>query len=227
MVVCAIDNTLYTLDFGLETMANLRLAVLLTGSGTTLENLFQKRDAGTLLADVAVVVSSRADAFGLERARKRGIPALVVERKKFVLPEEFSDAIFEAIEPHKPDLVCLAGFMSLLRVPVRYANRVINIHPALLPAFGGKGYYGNKVHASVLEHGCRITGCTVHFVDNEYDQGPIIAQKAVPVLAGDTVETLAERVQEAEREIYPEAIQLFAQGRLKVENRRVVIAPNY
>jgi phosphoribosylglycinamide formyltransferase 1 len=206
-------------------MAKLKLAVLLTGSGTTLENLFEKRDAGKLSADIAVVVSSRPDAYGLERARKRDVPAITVERRKFVLPEEFSDAVFAAIAPYKPDLICLAGFMSLLKIPPAYEHRVINIHPALLPSFGGKGYYGNKVHESVLKHGCKISGCTVHFVDNEYDQGPIIAQKAVPVLAEDTVETLAARVQAAEREIYPEVIQLFAQNRIRLDNRIARIAP--
>lgn len=201
----------------------MRIAVLLTGSGTTLENLFQKRDAGALDVEIVAVLSSRADAFGLERARKRGIPAHVVERKKFVLPEDFSAAIFETLAPYKPDLICLAGFMSLLKIPDAYAHRVINIHPALLPAFGGKGYYGNKVHESVLKAGCKITGCTVHFVDNEYDQGPIVAQRSVPVLDDDTVESLAARVQAAEREIYPEAIQLVAQGRLKIEGRTVKV----
>ena len=208
-----------------NTRKPIRLAVLLTGNGTTLENLFQKRDVGQLSADVVVVLSSRPDAFGLERARKRNIPAVTVERKKFVLPEDFSAAVFEQIEPYKPDLVVLAGFMSLLKIPSAYAHRVINIHPALLPSFGGKGYYGDKVHESVLKAGCKIAGCTVHFVDNEYDQGPIVAQKAVPVLPDDTVQTLAARVQAAEREIYSEAIQLFAEGRLKVDGRIVTVQP--
>jgi len=201
----------------------IRVAVLLTGSGTTLENLFEKRDAGALDVEIVAVLSSRADAFGLERARKRSIPTHVVERKKFVLPEDFSAAIFETLAPYKPDLICLAGFMSLLKIPDAYAHRVINIHPSLLPAFGGKGYYGNKVHESVLKAGCKITGCTVHFVDNEYDQGPIVAQRSVQVLDDDTVESLAARVQAAEREIYPEAIQLVAQGRLKIEGRKVKV----
>jgi phosphoribosylglycinamide formyltransferase-1 len=203
----------------------IRVAVLLTGAGTTLENLFQKRDAGQLDIDIVTVISSRADAYGLERARKRNIPVHVVERKKFVLPEDFSAAIFETLAPYKVDLVCLAGFMSLLRIPDAYSHRVLNIHPALLPAFGGKGYYGNKVHESVLKTGCKLTGCTVHFVDNEYDQGPIVAQRSVPVLPDDTVEILAARVQAAEREVYPEAIQLIAKGKVKVEGRGVRILP--
>lgn len=196
-------------------MANLRVAVLLSGSGTTLENLFEKRDAGKLSVDIVVVVSSRADAYGLERARRRGVPALVVERRKHKETDEFSAAVFGAITPHKPDLVCLAGFMSRLRIPTGYEGRVVNVHPALLPAFGGKGFYGHHVHEAVLRAGCKVTGCTVHFVDAEYDHGPIIAQRAVSVTAGDTVESLAARVQAAERELYPEAIQLIAEGRLR------------
>jgi phosphoribosylglycinamide formyltransferase 1 len=206
-------------------MAKLKLAVLLTGSGTTLENLFQKRDEGKLDVDIAVVVSSRSDAYGLERARKRDVPALVIERKKFVMPEEFSAAIFNSIAPYKPDLICLAGFMSLLKIPPEYHHKVLNIHPALLPAFGGKGYYGHKVHESVLRTGCKVTGCTVHFVDDHYDQGPIVIQKAVPVLEDDSVDILAARVQEAERDAYPQAIQLFAEGRLKINERVVKILP--
>jgi len=199
--------------------------VLLSGSGTTLENLFTHREAGGFPAEVVFVVGSRPDAYGLVRARERGVPTAVVERKRFVLPEEFSDAIFETLEPHRPDLVCLAGFMSLLRIPPAYENRILNLHPALLPSFGGKGYYGMKVHQAVLDQGCKVSGCTVHLVDNEYDHGPIVAQRAVEVKADDTSETLAQRVQEAERELYPQVIRLIAEGRLKVEGRRVAIQP--
>jgi formyltetrahydrofolate-dependent phosphoribosylglycinamide formyltransferase len=204
---------------------NLRLAVLLSGSGTTLENFFVLREQGKLPAEVALVIGSRPDAYGLERAKARSVPTAVVQRKKFVLPEEFSEAIFSTLEPVKPDLVCLAGFLSLLQIPPAYEHRVINIHPALLPSFGGKGYYGNKVHEAVLNAGCKVAGCTVHFVDNEYDHGPIIAQRAVPVLEGDTTESLAHRVQEAEREVYPEVIRLFAASRLQVEGRKVRVLP--
>ncbi|MBE7464751.1 MAG: phosphoribosylglycinamide formyltransferase [Planctomycetes bacterium] len=203
----------------------LRIAVLLSGSGTTLENLLVLSAAHQLPAEIVFVLSSRADAYGLERAKQRGIPTAVVERKRFVLPEEFSDALFEAVRPHRPDLICLAGFLSLLKIPAEYAGRVLNIHPALLPSFGGKGYYGNRVHEAVLKHGCKVAGCTVHFVDNEYDHGPIVAQRAVAVLEGDDVESLAARVQEAEREVYPEAIRLYAAGRLRLEDRRVRVLP--
>jgi len=203
----------------------LRLAVLLSGSGTTLENLFVRREAGELPVEIVCVVSSRAGAFGLQRARKRGVPTALIERKKHREVESFSERIFEAIRPHGPDLVCLAGFMSLLRIPGEFEGRVMNIHPALLPAFGGKGCYGHHVHEAVLAHGCKLTGCTAHFVDNEYDHGPIILQKAVEVREDDTPDSLADRVQAAEREVFPEAIRLFAAGRLRVEGRRVRILP--
>ena len=192
----------------------MRIAVLLTGSGTTLENLFERHAAGSLSAEVVVVLSSRTDAYGLERARRRNVPSLVVERRQFQSIEAFSTAVFAALAPYRPDLICLAGFMSLLRIPEGYRRRVLNVHPALLPAFGGQGFYGQHVHAAVLHAGCKSTGCTVHLVDNEYDHGPILAQQPVPVLPGDTIETLAERVQAAERELYPQVIESFAQGRL-------------
>ena len=199
----------------------LRLAVLLSGSGSTLENLFVQREAGRLPADVVCVLSSRADAYGLERARRRNAPTAVVVRKRFPDVESFSREVFSFLRAHSPDLVCLAGFMVLLRVPPDFAGRVMNIHPALLPGFGGRGLYGHLVHEAVLKAGCKVSGCTVHFVDDEYDHGPIILQRAVEVLEDDTPDSLAERVQAAEREAYPEAIRLFAAGRLRIEGRRV------
>ncbi|HLX64649.1 MAG TPA: phosphoribosylglycinamide formyltransferase [Planctomycetota bacterium] len=206
-------------------MPRLKLAVLLSGNGTTLENLFEKSAVGALDADIAVVVSSRADAFGLERARRRNVPAMTVARKEFKNIDDFSAAVYAAIAPYKVDLICHAGFMCMLRVPPDYENRMVNVHPALLPAFGGKGFYGHFVHEAVLKHGCKISGCTVHFVDNVYDNGPIIAQRAVPVFDTDTPEVLGARVQQAERELYPEAIQVIAEGRIKIVNRVVVVCP--
>ena len=203
--------------------SDLKIAVLLSGSGTTLENLFVKQDEGKLSVEIAAVLSSRRDAYGLERARKRSVPALVVERKKFKDADSFSAEIFKALAPYQPELIVLAGFMCMLRIPPQYEGKVINVHPALLPAFGGKGFYGHHVHEAVVAHGCKISGCTVHFVDNEYDQGPIIAQKSVPVLDDDTPESLAERVQSAERELYPEVIQAIAEGRVKQQGRKVLI----
>ncbi len=172
-----------------------------------------------------VVVSSRSKAFGLERARKRGVTAETVSKKQYSSVEAFSEAVFKVLRPHQPDLVCLAGFMSLLKIPDDFENRILNIHPSLLPSFGGKGFYGDHVHKAVVEQGCKISGCTVHFVNNEYDQGPIVAQRAVPVEEDDDSESLGERVREAERILYPEVIRLYAQGRLNVEGRRVRIQP--
>jgi formyltetrahydrofolate-dependent phosphoribosylglycinamide formyltransferase len=200
-----------------------RLGVLISGGGTTLQNLLDRIAAGTLRAEVAAVLSSRADAHGLERARRAGIPALVVARKEHPNVDRFNDAMHGALEPFAIDLIVCAGFLSLFQPRQRYAGRVMNIHPALIPAFCGAGFYGDKVHRAVLESGVRISGCTVHFADDQYDHGPIILQGTVPVLDDDTPESLAARVHELERELYPEAIRLWAEGRLRVEGRRVRI----
>jgi len=202
-----------------------KLAVLLSGGGTTLENIFTKIDEGKLDARVAVVIGSRPDAYGLERARKHGVEAVVLERKKFPGPTEFSEALNARLDEYDVDLVCLAGFMVMWKMSDKYLGRVMNIHPALIPAFCGKGYYGHRVHQAVLEYGVKVSGCTVHFADRVYDHGPVIVQKTVPVLEDDTPETLAARVFEKECEAYPEAIQLFAESRLRIEGRRVRILP--
>jgi len=202
-----------------------RLAVLLSGSGTTLQNFIDLIDAGRLNADICCVVSSREDAFGLQRAKKRNIPNFWAARKDYASSQEHNAALNEFILEHNPDLIVLAGFMVLYAIPEEFRMRVINVHPALLPSFGGKGYYGHHVHEAVLEHGLKVTGATVHFVDDAYDTGPIVLQKPVMVHENDTPDSLAQRVQEAEREIYPEAIRLFGAGRLRVEGRRVRILP--
>lgn len=203
----------------------IRLAVLLSGGGTTLQNFLDRIDQGRLNATVVVVVASRPDAYGLVRAQNRGIPTHVVERKKFKDAASFSETINAALARHKIDLVCLAGFMVMWKMPDEYVGRVMNIHPALIPAFCGKGCYGHFVHEAVLESGVKVSGCTVHFADRRYDHGPIIVQKTVPVLDDDTPETLAARVFEKECEAYPESIQLFAEGRLRIDGRRVRVMP--
>ena len=149
----------------------------------------------------------------------------MVARKEHPDAERFNDALHAALEPFAVDLVILAGFLSLFQPRARYAGRVMNIHPALIPAFCGAGFYGDKVHRAVIESGVRLSGCTVHFADDQYDHGPIILQDTVPVLDDDTPETLAARVHALERELYPEAIRLWAEGRLRVEGRRVRILP--
>jgi phosphoribosylglycinamide formyltransferase-1 len=202
-------------------MADIRLAVLISGGGTTLQNFLDRIADGRLRARVVLVVSSRADAFGLERTHRAGVPTAVVERKACASREEFGRRIFDLCRQAGADLVCLAGFLQLLPIPDDFANRVLNIHPALIPAFCGKGFFGHHVHEAVLAYGAKVSGCTVHFTDNQYDHGPIVLQRAVPVLDDDTPETLAARVFEQECEAYPEAVRLFAEGRLRIEGRRV------
>jgi len=201
----------------------MRLAVLVSGGGTTLQNLLDRCADGRLPAEIVLVVASRADAVGLERARKAGIEAVVVDYKESGSLEEFSRRIFEHCRRATANLVCLAGFLQLVQVPDDFLGRVMNIHPALIPAFCGKGYYGHRVHEAVLASGAKVSGCTVHFADNEYDHGPIIVQRTVPVLDDDTAETLAHRVFVEECEAYPEAIRLFAESRLRIEGKRVRI----
>ena len=199
----------------------LRVAFLLSGSGTTLENLFARIEAGEVPAEVVRVVADRPGTQGVERARKRGIATAVVDRRAWRDPAAFDGAVEAALRPAAPDLVVMGGFLSLWRVPADLRGRVLNVHPSLLPSFGGKGFYGDRVHRAVLEAGVKLTGCTVHFVDDEYDQGPIVAQAAVVVEDDDTPATLAHRVQATERRLYPACIRLFAEGRLVVEGRRV------
>jgi phosphoribosylglycinamide formyltransferase-1 len=205
--------------------SSLRLAVLLSGSGTTLQNLLDRSADGRLPAHIVLVVASRHDAFGLRRAERASVPTLVVQRKACASADEFSRRIFDACRQAQAELVCLAGFLQLLPIPADFEGRVLNIHPALIPAFCGKGFYGHHVHEAALAAGVKVSGCTVHFADNQYDHGPIVVQRTVPVLDDDTPDTLAARVFEQECEAYPEAIRLFTEGRLSVEGRRVRIRP--
>ena len=201
----------------------IRLAVILSGSGTTLQNLLDRITAGLLRAEIALVVSNKPEAFGLTRAKQAGLPTVVVERKTYSSREAFSEQIFTHCRQAQVDLVGLAGFLALLHIPEDFRHRVLNIHPALIPAFCGKGFYGLAVHRAALEAGVKVSGCTVHFADNEYDHGPIVSQRVVPVLDDDTPESLAQRVFAAECEAYPQAIEWFAQGRLAVVGRRVYL----
>lgn len=189
----------------------LRIVVLLSGSGRTLQNFLDLRARGDLPLEVVLVVGSRPDAFGLERARQAGLPWLVVRRRDFPADEDFTRVVFDACRQARADLVVLAGWLCLLRpIPADFRGRVVNIHPALLPAFGGKGFYGDRVHEAVLAAGATETGCTVHLVDDEYDHGEVLLQRRVPVLPGDDAHALADRVFEAECEAYPEALRRLA-----------------
>jgi formyltetrahydrofolate-dependent phosphoribosylglycinamide formyltransferase len=206
-------------------MGRIRLGVLLSGGGTTLQNMLDRIEKGEVPAEVAVVISSVPGVFGLARAEKAGVPGHTVDRKAYGSAEEFSRAVFDRLDEHEVDLVLLAGFIHLIRVPEKYEGRILNVHPALIPAFCGKGYYYDFVHEQVLERGVKVTGCTVHFVDNVFDNGPIVVQMTTPVHDDDTVASVKERVQALEREALPRAVKLFAEGRLRVEGRRVRILP--
>lgn len=186
---------------------SLRLAVLISGSGSTLQNLIDRTGAAELPATIVGVVASRVGIFGIGRAERAHLPVRVVERKPVAT---FSERVFAAVRASEPDFVILAGWLQLLQIPADFENRVLNIHPSLLPAFGGPGMYGRHVHEAVLASGATVSGCTVHFADNTYDTGPIVLQRQVPVLKSDTPDTLAARVQAAECEAYPDAIRKIA-----------------
>lgn len=201
----------------------LPIAVLISGTGRSLANMIEKIHAGELDCEIRLVISSTPQAKGLGIAERAAIPAAVVRRGDFPSREEYSRAIFDRVRAAGAELVVLAGFLKQLTIPDDFVNRVVNIHPALIPAFCGKGFYGHHVHEAALAYGVKLSGCTVHFVDNEYDHGPVILQMAVPVLDDDTPETLADRVFAAECQAYPQALQLIAEGRVRVEGRRVRI----
>ena len=199
----------------------IRLAVLISGGGTTLVNLMSKIREKTLDAKIGVVVASRPNCGGVERAAELNLRCEIIERKAYCTVEDFSGAIFNLCREAKIDLVVCGGFLALIAIPQDFAGRVINIHPSLIPAFSGKGFHGHHVHEAVLKRGARVSGCTVHFVDEEYDHGPIIVQRTVPVLDGDTADDLAARVFQSECEALPQAIQMFASGRLEIDGSRV------
>ena len=187
-----------------------KAVVLLSGSGRTLENFMAKKAAGELVVDIAAVVSSRSDAGGVEIARDHGIPCGVFRRKDFDSIPAHNAAINTWLEPHRPRIIILAGYLCFYMQPDWFIGPVVNIHPALLPKYGGKGYYGDRVHEAVLAAGDTLSGCTVHLVDDQYDTGLILGQKKVPVMPGDDVSALAARVFAAECELYPQVLSRLA-----------------
>lgn len=201
-------------------MNNIKIGVLVSGRGSNLQAIIDNIEKGSLNAEIAVVISDQADAYALDRARKHKIPAVHVDAKKHKTKVAYDAALVEELKKRRTDLVCLAGFMRIITPVVIKAlpNRIMNIHPSLLPAFPGL-----HVQKKALDHGVKFSGCTVHFVDEGMDTGPIIIQAVVPVLDNDTEDGLSERILKQEHKIYSRAIQLFAEGRLAVNGRRVLV----
>lgn len=196
-----------------------RLAVMISGGGRTLVNLHERILAGRLRAQIPLVIASR-DCAGVELARSRGLEVRIVPG---VIPAEELEGMLREVGA---EYVALAGYLKMINIPPGFENRIVNIHPALLPAFGGAGMYGMRVHRAVLEAGCKVSGCTVHLCDHRFDEGPILVQRACEVKEDDTPETLAARVFALECEAYPEALELLLAGRVRVEGRRARILPD-
>lgn len=201
----------------------LRIAVLISGSGRTLKNFIDLAAEEKLPVDIRLVISSSPKSGGLQHASDAGIASCVFKRGETANDAEYGRVVFDACRKAGVDCVVMAGFLKRVPVPEDFVGKVLNIHPSLIPSFCGHGMYGHHVHKAVLDHGAKVTGCTVHFVDNEYDQGPIIWQQPVPVFDDDTVDTLADRVFEAEREAYPHVLRLLAAGKIQISGRRVTI----
>ena len=204
-------------------MTRLRVAVLISGSGSTLANLIECQRRGELPIDFGLVISSNPKAGGLRHAEQASIPTEVVARKNFTDQQAHSQQIFGLCRAHNVQLVVMGGYLEHLGIPDDFANRVINVHPALIPAFSGQGYYGLRVHTAAIEYGVKLSGCTVHFVDNQYDHGPIIAQHSCPVFHDDTPLDLQQRIGELERQHYPQVIAAIAAGRITVTDRKVFV----
>ena len=204
-------------------MATIKLAALISGGGRTVLNINEEIQAGKLDAEIAVVIASR-DCKGVQRCRNAGMDVHIVAYKEMPDAQAYSDAITHKLDAAGVDLVLMAGFLSLWPIPAKYDGKVMNIHPALLPRFGGKGMFGHHVHQAVVDHGCKVSGCTVHFVNNKYDTGPIIIQKCVPVFDTDSPDDVAARVFVKECEAFPEAIALFAAGKITIDGQIVRIA---
>ncbi|OUP83447.1 phosphoribosylglycinamide formyltransferase [Lachnoclostridium sp. An169] len=206
----------------------LKVVVMVSGGGTNLQAVIDGVKNGTITnTEIVGVISNNKNAYALKRAEENGIPNVCVSPKDFATREEFNDKLLEAVDAYSPDLVVLAGFLVVIPPAMieKYRNRMINIHPSLIPSFCGKGFYGLKVHEAALARGVKVVGATVHFVDEGTDTGPIILQKAVDVQQGDTPEILQRRVMEqAEWIIMPKAIDLIANGRVKVEGNRTIIS---
>jgi formyltetrahydrofolate-dependent phosphoribosylglycinamide formyltransferase len=204
----------------------MKVAVFVSGKGTNLLNIIRKSKDGFLRSEVKLVISDR-DCEAIESSERAGILTKVADPKSFRDQAEFGDTLLDVLKKAEIDFIVLAGYLKKIPNVVieNYANRIINIHPALLPSFGGKGMYGMKVHQAVLDYGCKVSGATVHLVDVEYDHGPVVIQKCVPVSEEDTPESLASKIHQLEYELLPEAIRLFESNQVKIEGRKIVISP--
>lgn len=205
----------------------IKIAVMVSGHGrgTNMQAIIDACKSGKIKGSVSLVIGTKDDAPAMDRARQEGVKTLAVSPKAFSSVDDYDNAVLQALKDNQIDLICLAGYMRLLGLNIidHYRNRIMNVHPALIPMFFGKGMYGHHVHEAAINRGVKFTGVTVHFVDEEYDTGPIIMQAIVPVEEDDTPDSLAARVLEHEHETYAGAISLFAQNRLVVENRKVKI----
>ena len=206
-------------------MEKLRIAVLASGQGSNFEAVLNNIKQGKLDASICVVISNKKSAGVLEIARANDIPAYFISGKQFPDQQDFDNQVLSFLNEHDANFIILAGYLKMIGTEIiqKFSNRILNIHPALLPSFGGKGMYGHYVHEAVLEYGCKVSGVTVHLVDEKYDTGAPVIQRCVPVHENDTPDTLAQRVLKVEHQVFAEALQLFAQGRVEVCGRRVKI----
>ena len=205
-------------------MSKLPIVVMISGGGTTLRNLIEVQRRGELDVEFCGVISNRSQITGVQIAHDSGIDVAVFPRKKYGSDQIYSDIVFNQVRQWGAQLVVMGGFLQHILIPNDFALRTINIHPSLIPSFSGHGFYGQHVHEAAIEYGVKLSGCTVHFVDNQFDHGPVIAQKSCPVTADDTWQTLQKRVFQLECELLPEVIQHFAKNRVRIEGRKVWIA---
>lgn len=206
-------------------MPQTKIAVLISGSGSNLQSIIDKINSGKIKGEIAVVISNKKDAYGLERARKNNIPAIYINYKDYPDYEKFNQAIIEELEKRAIDLVVLAGYLKILSKDFieKYKNRIINVHPSLIPSFCGKGYYGIKVHQAAIDYGVKISGASVHFVDEGADTGPIIIQEAVEVSNEDNAQTLQQKILKIEHKILPLAVKYYCEGKIEIRGRKVII----
>lgn len=203
----------------------LKLAVFASGRGSNFQSILDAVDRGELRLDVVLCLSDRENVGALERAERHGVATAVIHPKSYDSESDFAAAMIDVLEQHEVNFIALAGYMKKIPAAIirAYSGRMVNIHPALLPAFGGHGMYGRRVHEAVIEYGVHWTGATVHVVEEEYDTGPVVLQEPVPVLPNDTADDVAARVLELEHRLYPAALRLFADGRIRFEGRRAII----